>query len=186
MNNKIKDIKRLIKKECENLEFAPLWFYDKHLLQVEKLSKQLLEKLPKADEEVVMLGVWLHDLQRIRGLKGDHQKIGANEAEKVMKNFGYDKDVIFQVKEAIMTHSCSSEMPRSLEAKILATADGMSHYYNDFFLQIAVTGQRDLKEYKEWVLEKLDRNYNKKIQFEFAKKMIKGRHDLYKKMFTLK
>ena len=185
MSKEIQQIKTLIKKECTK---GPIddWFYATHLLGVEKFAKWLLARLPKANKEVVMLGVWLHDLQRIKGIKGNHQEIGAKEAEKVMIKFAYDNKTINQVKNIILSHSCSNKKPNTLEGKILASADAMSHYHNDFFLQIAVTGQRDLGEYKKWALEKLNRNYNVKISFPFAKKEIKARHDLFKKVFTMK
>jgi len=132
-----------------------------------------------------LLGVWLHDLQRIRGLKGDHQKIGVEEAEKVMQEFGIDKEISEQVKQIILTHSCDVEMPTTPEGKILASADAMSHYVNDFYLQIATTGERNLHELKKWALEKLDRDFNKKIFFDFAKKEIEERHNALKKVFTM-
>lgn len=181
----IQKIKKQVEQECKANKKLPEWFYLDHLLMVEKNSIWLLKQQTKADKEVVLLGVWLHDLQRVRGLKGDHQTVGASEAVKVMKEYNYGSDMIKKVKAIILTHSCSKKRPISLEGKILATADAMSHYYNDFYLRIAVTGQRDLKEFKAWVIEKLDRNYNKKIFFASAKKKIKPRHDLYKKVFSM-
>jgi len=186
MQKTIIKIKEQIKSECQKNKKLPTWFYSDHLLMVEKNAKALLKEMPSADKGVVLLGVWLHDLQRVRGLNGDHQSVGAREAEKVMREYGYDNKIIAKVKNIIQTHSCDKKKPTSLEGRILATADAMSHYYNDFYLRIAVTGQRDLAEFKEWVLEKLDRNYNKKIFFNYAKKKIKLRHDLYKKVFSMK
>ncbi len=184
--NKIMAIKKLIANECKTLGFAPEWFYGIHLLGVEKFAKKLLKQLPKADKEIVMLGVWLHDLQRIRGIKGDHAKIGAREAVKVLREFNYEKNKISRVKDIILSHTCGTNLrPKTIEGKILSSADAMAHYTNDFYLVIAVTGQRNLKEYKDWVMEKLDRNYNKKIYFDFAKKMIKKRHDIFKTIFTM-
>ena len=185
MQNKILAIKNQIKQECEKSIKVAYWFYNTHLLGVEKQAKYLLKNLPEANKEVVMLGVWLHDLQRTRGIKGDHQKIGAQEAEKIMKEYDYGKDIIKKVKDAILTHSCRGKKPKTLEGKILATADAMSHYYNNFYLKVALTGERDIDDYKKWALEKLDRNYNEKIFFDFAKKKIKSRHDLYKKVFSI-
>jgi HD superfamily phosphodiesterase len=192
MNNKaqspITQIKKLVKKECENLRFVPDWFYENHLLAVEKWTKFLLKKLPKADGEIVLLGVWLHDLQRIRGIKGNHQKIGATEAEKIMKKFEYSKYKIDAVKSIILVHSCSNarKVPKTLEGKILASADAMAHYVNDFYLQIAVDGKRTLKDYKKWALEKLNRDYNRKIFFKFAKKEIEDRHKVLLEIFRMK
>ena len=182
----IKQIKEKIKNECYNLGHIDSWFYDKHLLAVEKYANFLLTKLPKADKEIVLLGVWLHDTQRVRGIKGDHQKIGAIEAKKIMLEYDYSLDKIKKVQDIILSHSCDGLMPKTLEGKILATADAMTHYVNDFYLQIATTGQRSLSEFKEWALEKLNRDYNKKIFFPFAKKEIKERHLILMKLFTMK
>jgi HD superfamily phosphodiesterase len=184
MQNKILEIKMMVEKECANNN--RLWFYKTHLLAVEKFARILLKKLPRADKDIVMLGVWLHDLQRVRKLKGDHSKIGAREAIKLMKDFKYDLKTIKKVKEIILSHTCGTKLlPKTIEAKILASADAMSHYVNDFFLQIAVLGQRDLENYKVWALEKLNRDYNKKIYFNFARRIIKKRHNLLKSIFTM-
>lgn len=186
-DNQVSEIKKLIQKECADSKFVKDWFFGIHILGVAKFAKELLKKIPKVDREVVMLGVWLHDLQRIRGKKGDHAKVGAVEAEKVMTQFNYPKEKIEKVKEIILSHSCDTHVrPKTLEGKILASADAMSHYINDFYIAIAVTGERNLAEYKEWVLEKLDRNYNKKISLSIAKKMIKHRHQIAKEFFTMK
>jgi hypothetical protein len=182
MDKRVGKIKELVKKECSFLGKDLNWFYETHLLAVEKCAKFLLQKLPKADKDLVMLLVWLHDLQRVRQINGDHEKIGAKEAEKVMKDFDYNNETIEKVKNAILCHRCKTRMPKTLEEKILATADAMSQYYNGFFLKIALTGQRNFEEYKEWLIEKLKRNYNKKIFFDFARKEIKPRHEFFKKL----
>jgi len=182
----VKQIKEKIKNECYDLGHIDSWFYNDHLLAVEKYANFLLKKLPQADKEIVLLGVWLHDTQRVRGIKGDHQKIGAIEAKKIMLEYGYLPDKIKKVQNIILSHSCNNLIPKTLEGKILATADAMTHYVNDFYLQIAVTGQRNLHDFKIWALEKLERDYNKKIFFPFAKKEIKDRHALLMKLLTMK
>ena len=186
MKQKILAIKKMIKDECSDSAVGS-WFYDTHLIAVENFAKKLLKRLPKANKEIVMLSIWLHDLQRIRGIKGDHSKVGAHEAEKMMKKFNYDNNIIRQVKEAILTHQCKGKIrPKSLEGKILSSADAMSHYANDFYLRILLSGSRSLEEAKKWALEKLDRDYNSKIQFDFARDMIKKQHNALKIIFTMK
>jgi HD superfamily phosphodiesterase len=175
MNKKINDIKALVKKECEKNSLKD--FYKYHLLMVEKAARDLLARLPKANKEIVMLGVWLHDLQRVRKLKGDHEQVGADEAVKVLKEFNYAPETITVVKDIILTHSCRESIPSTLEARALATADALSHYLNDFFLWVATTGDRDVDKYKAWAKEKLERNYNNKIFFGFAKKAIQQKHE---------
>jgi HD superfamily phosphodiesterase len=182
----VERIKTKIKNECHNLGRIEPWFYNSHLLAVEKYSQFLLKKLPQADKEVVLLGVWLHDTQRVRGIKGDHEKVGAAQAKKIMLEYGYSLKTIKKVQNIILTHTCSKTQPVTLEGKILATADAMTHYVNDFYLLIATTGQRNLKDFKAWALEKLNRDYKKKIFFPFAKKEIKDRHAILMRLFTMK
>lgn len=186
MDKRIAEIKKLIKKECIISKRIGIWFYDTHLLGVEEFSKKLLKKLPKADKEIVMLGVWLHDLQRIRNIKGDHEKMGAKEAEKVLINFGYSDDKIKKVKNIILSHSCGVRKPKTVEGKILSSADAMAHYFKDFYLKVSIIENRDIEEFKKWSLEKLDLDYNKKIYFDFAKKMVKKRHEALKYILTMK
>src|SRR6056297_1256051 len=103
--NSIEKIKQQIKDEVYNFDHIGSWFFDEHLLGVEENAIFLLKNLPEANKEMVMLGVWLHDLQRIRGIKGDHQKIGVEEAEKVLNEYGYDDEIIEKVKKMILCHS---------------------------------------------------------------------------------
>lgn len=179
MSSRINAIKNMVKAECRRAKKLPHWFYRGHLLAVEKYSRYLLRKLPKANRQIVMLGVWLHDLQRVREKSGDHQKVGAREAGKVMRDFGYGKDTIDKVQKIILTHSCDQKRPCSLEGKVLATADALSHYTNDFYLQIAITDIRNLAEFKTWALEKLKRDYRVKIFFPFARKKIAKCHQAW-------
>ena len=182
----INKIKKYIQEECAKPGNYGIWFYNTHLLAVEKSAKILLEKFPKAKGEVVMLGVWLHDLQRIRCVKGDHQKIGALEAEKVLNEFGANQKLIKEVKEIILSHSCERKKPANLEAKILSTADAMSHYMNDFYLDITIRIKKDIKKAKKFVLTKTEKDYNKKIYFDFARKMVKKQHEALRFVFKNK
>jgi len=186
---KVEKIKELIKLECERPKFAGKrnWFFSTHLLGVEKYAEWLLEKLPEANKEIVMLSVWLHDIQRIRMISGDHQQIGALEAVKILKGFEYEDNIINAISNVIKTHSCDdNNLPNSVEGKVLATADAMSHFVNDFYLHIATLGDRTVNEFKQWALEKLDRDYNTKIYFDLAREEIKDRHKVLLKIMTMK
>ncbi len=172
-------VKELVRKECMTSAFADkgVWFFPVHLLAVEKYAQWLLERLPEANKEIVMLAVWLHDIQRIRMINGDHQEVGAVEAEKVLSEQGCDKAIIDRVTNVIKTHSCNDgNLPVTLEGEILATADAMSHFVNDFYLHIATLGDRTVDEFKQWALEKLDRDYNIKIHFDFAREEVKDKY----------
>jgi hypothetical protein len=76
-------------------------------------------------------------------------------------------------------------MPKTIEGKILASADAMSHYFNAFYLKAAIKADVKANIFRKWALEKLDRDYNKKIFFDFAKKRVKKRHDILKSFFSM-
>jgi len=72
-----------------------------------------------------------------------------------MEQFGYGRKTVARVGEIILAHSCEGKLtPKTLEGKILATADAMSHFAGDFYLAIAATGPRDAKSFKKWAMEK--------------------------------
>ena len=75
MDKRIYRIKRIIKEECFKPENNTVWFYNAHLLAVEKNTKFLLARVPKANKEIVMLGAWLHDLQHVKKMKGNHDTL---------------------------------------------------------------------------------------------------------------
>jgi len=183
MNNKLSRIKSLIKKECEKNGLAS--FYEHHLMAVEKNAQELLSRLPKADKETVMLGVWLHGLKKVRKLKGDPEEVGSREAEKVLKEFQYPPETITLVKDIIMTHRCKKHIPTTLEARALATADAMSQYSSDWVLNYAMTEGMSLAEFKKFMIEKLEHNYNHRIFFSFAKKLIQKRHEALMYVLTM-
>ena len=185
-NEKLKKIRNQMSEECrEKLTILP-GFFDFHVLEVERLAKILMEKLPDANQEVVLLGVYLHDLQRYRCLEGNHQEVGAREARNVMVEYGYGEEIIKQVEDIIRTHSCDKDkLPTSSEGQILSSADAMSHFYNDFYIRIATCRQRNSDEFKQWANEKLERDLNDKIFFDFARDMVKERYEVIKSFVNL-
>jgi len=132
----IKRVKNAIKKDCQELGHVQSWFYPVHLLAVEKNAKYLLKKMPKADAQVILLAVWCHDLQRIHGLIGDHQKCGADETKRFLPQFGISKEIIKKVADIVALHSCDVKMPKTIEGKILVSADAMSHFDNSFYVWV--------------------------------------------------
>ncbi len=187
MNDKVQEIKEYIKEAF--LHSKVPFIYDAHLKAVEKNCLWLLERLPEADKEVVMLGCWLHDMQYVVDYddKANHEVLGAEEAGRVMVEFGYDEDIIKKVQQIILSHSCKKHMPETLEAKILASADGMAHFFNDFYLSLFKKGIGcdDIAEFKKFTLNKIEYAFNHKIFFDFAKEYIAPRYEVIKAFMLL-
>ena len=176
--SRIEDIKKIVKGELE--KHNKLDWYDLHFIPVHKYAMMLAE-ITGANKEVVELAVWLHDLGKIKSGPKDHHKTGAKEAEKVLRDFGYPESTIEHVKDCILTHRVRDELPQTKEAKVLSSADSMSHYDTipwllDGFLK--VTG--DLKISLEKVLEKVNRGWEKKILIPEGKEMVKQKYEASK------
>jgi uncharacterized protein len=106
------------------------WDWRGHIESVVKYSKILAKKLD-ADEEIVELAAWLHDIKKIKGEKEQHHIRGAEEAGEILKGLGYPQNRIEKVCQCILTHSSDKKYPpMTKEERILASADAISHFFN--------------------------------------------------------
>lgn len=100
------------------------WF---HVERVEELAERISPA--EADEEVLKLLVFLHDIGRAaedRGEVEDHTDFTLEKSEEVLREHGFRQEVIEDVKHCIKAHRYSrEEEPESLEAKILSDADNL-------------------------------------------------------------
>ena len=94
--------------------------------------------------------------------------------KKILEKYYYSKSVIDQVSHCIETHRCREKKPKSLEAKILSSADAMSHikFYPILFWVAFYLNRMSLKEGISWMREKIKRGWEQKILIPEAKKMV--------------
>ena len=123
-----------------------------------------LAKRTGADEEVVELAAWLHDIGSILGDNKNHHITGARVAEALLKSLDCGDETIAKVKHCIEAHRSSSDNPReTLEAECVACADAMSHFDSFVYLvmlRIVVLG-RDVPQAKRELKRKLQRSWEK-------------------------
>ena len=97
-----------------------------HIMRVYK-NAQRIAKMEGANQKIVLTSVLLHDI--ISYSKSDPRSKNsstesAKEAQKILQKFGYRKDEIRMVSDAIRDHSFSKgTTPETLEGKILQDAD---------------------------------------------------------------
>ena len=94
-----------------------------------------------------------------------------------MGKLGYSREKIKHVQECIYSHRGSKKIPRkSIEAKIVASADAMSHFDNlaGLFRIAFAVYDFSTSEARKWVLEKLGRSWQKLIPE--ARKMFEDRY----------
>ncbi len=179
--NRIEEIKKIALENSKKYDELSKLFFRFHVKPVVKYSLDMARKFG-ANKEVVEIAAWLHDNTIESHGNEDHHITGAMEAERIMRKMGYPEDMIKKVSNAIISHRCrDGYLPKSLEAKILATADALGHI--DGFLILPWIAKRNdigLKETFEWISEKIDRDLEKKIFFPEIKKTIRNKVQTYK------
>jgi len=182
---RLNTVRSLVYNECQgNEEFQ--WVWDSHLATVERFARELAIE-QGADFEVAMLGAYLHDIGRIKG-DGDqeHDIAGVPIAEQIMSEMGYDDQSIQKVKGIILAHECRGIKPKTLEEKIVATADAMSHFSGDFYLNL-LWNHKPRKTFEECIqssLEKMEREFHNNIFFESARERVRPAYEALKLVFN--
>lgn len=163
----------------DGAEWLP-WAYENHVCVVAKNASRL-SAMFGANEEFSVAGALLHDIADTVIDRNDdtHEEKSIDIAKTILLEEGFsEKDIEFILKEVIAPHSCSDVLPTTLEGKVLATADGMSHFQTSFYMYFAWQhwgkgGEvENFEEFKDWANRKIEKDFNKKIFFEEIKKEI--------------
>jgi len=173
--SKIEIIESKIKKiyfNCKNAdEFRILW--NVHIKPVINISKKLAKKYG-ADLEIVWLSAILHDIARVDGLK-PHDVVGSKIAYEILIKSKFEKVLAKQVSETILTHSNKKFTPRTVEQKILCTADAMSHFTKPFFLFYIKFVKKDFTSTIDEIKIKVKNDWNR-IFFGDEKEQVKSEY----------
>lgn len=133
------------------------YYLERHVNEVERWAKKILEIKVDANREIVLLGVWLHDIGQLIGYKEiDHAINSEIEARRFLGEKEVEREVIEKVAHCVRAHRCKDIQPNTLEAKIVAASDSASHMTDIVYADMASRG--DVKEAKE----KLERDYRDK------------------------
>lgn len=186
-----------IEKEIRDLHYNPVigqhsfsnsrteefykWFWEIHVKQVIEFSKQMAVKYG-ADLEVVWLAAILHDIARLEDAE-PHDVVGSAKAYLMLIEKGFDPALAEKVRDAIKTHRCKRFMPKTLEQKIIATADAMAHFIPPFYFWIGKYSNKSFEEVLEKYRNKLERDFNEKIFFEEEKKLVAVHYEILKSWF---
>lgn len=157
----------------------------KHIAAVVKNGKLLSDQYG-ADEEIVMISAWLHDIASVTdySLYEKHHIYGAEIAREILEDFSYDESKISLVQRCIQNHRGSINSERSTIEEI-CVADAIFHFDNiPSLLYLAyVKRNMDLEAGVTFVKKKLQRSYSKlsvpsqniyKEKYEYAMEMLSG------------
>ena len=182
-----KEVSKTVKEACysKNNKFGDtVWLY--HIVPVVEHSLNLGRKL-NGDLEVLELSALLHDYAGISNYKfyKNHHNQGAKIAGEMLREFNFPIDKIKKIKECIISHRGSVNLKkRSIEAKILASADAMSHItelIDMCYLTFNIHKYKTLEGAK-WLKSKLARSWDKTMPA--GKKLIKADYEQSLKMIN--
>jgi len=180
MTNNIQSIRNQLKFEIESSNQVDSWFVEEHLLVVERLALELCDHHPEANRDAVTLSVWFHDYSRSKGEFEEHDLHGAKYAKDQLTQAGFDQQFVRLVEQACLSHRSTHTQPVSIEAKILASADAMSHFSGGFYLRLMHRWSKlDYQDAKKKLLEKIERDYHDKLSVDEAKEAIKPLYDAW-------
>lgn len=162
-------------------EGDPVYAYlPRHIAVAEKWIKKILQKYPKADEEVLMLALWLHDTGQSIGDKDDDHAVKSEaEARRFLSEAGLPPERIEKVAHCIRAHRCRDVQPETLEAKILAAVDSVSHMTD--FCYIDMISEKS----KQAALEKLERDYRDAGLFPELQKEITPLYEAWRNLLAV-
>lgn len=165
------------------------WMYDHHVLVVASYAVKLAKKY-HYDAELSEVAALLHDCADAFMSRSDtaHEEASLQKARDLMKQCEFNEDEIkLVVDDAIRYHSCHGDVrPESRVGLVLATADSLAHLKTDFYIYAtrAFDNNQSLDEVKKWVLEKIGRDLNHKIQFDDERTDCQADYDAIKRLFS--
>lgn len=126
----------------------------------------LLAEQYGADQEVVMIAAWLHDVASITdfSLYSEHHLYGAEMAREILVRLGYEEEKICLVQRCIRNHRGSVRLEReNAEELCVADADAAAHFDSvPSLLHLACREQGMVfEEGRKFVKAKLERSFQK-------------------------
>jgi len=171
MKNIIEKAESLFKGRINKFGYDPYGLI-KHVGEMERWAAFLCRRYPKADREIVMLGVWLHDLGHYPlPSKIDHAIRSEKMAKKFLKDNNYPVKKIKMALHCVRAHRCNDVCPETLEARIVACADSASHMTDDMYFDIART-DRKLENPALRFSGKIERDFRDISVFPEVKKLL--------------
>lgn len=165
------------------------WMWRNHTQWVADKAVKLARKYG-ADSEKVYCAALLHDLGDSR-YERDHAAFETwswEEGKAILKKAGFRHAEREAILEAVRTHACHpGHLPKALEGKVLATADGMWHLQTSFFPVICYMnrpeGTTSYEEWQDWFHQKIERDFGTKIFFDDEREEVREDYDALVRVF---
>lgn len=166
MKKIIKEIYTEVEKRCMAKTNAyGIGAWDHHIKLVYEIATNICEEY-NADYNIVALAALLHDIASVtdKDLTEEHHIHGAKIAEELLSKYNLSNEQTEHIKKCILNHRGSRLVKKTTPEEIcIADADAMAHFYSvpSLLRMVYVEKGLSIDEGSEFVLNKLERSYNK-------------------------
>lgn len=166
MSEVVENIREELIKRCNMYnEKNDYDFWNDHIKFVVKNAVELAKECG-ADVEIVELGALLHDISMPSeiGPREEHNIYGTKIADELLTKLDYPKDRIERVKECVLRHRGSKDLPRNtIEEQCVADADVIAHFdcIPSLFHLVYKEMNLSINDGVDFLKKKLERDYNK-------------------------
>ncbi len=130
---------------------------------------------------VATLAVWLHDIGQADGKYDiDHAVLSEKEVKEFLSKNQAPNDLIKRVAHCVRAHRCKDVQPKTIEAKIIAAADSVSHMTDINYLVALKDGFSRKEVLAKLVRDYRDKNYLPKELIDEVNKLYQGWRGLLK------
>ena len=165
------------------------WLYENHIFAVAEEAGNLADEFG-GSKDLVMAAGMLHDIADavMNRENPDHEKESLRIGRILLQETGFsDSEIAVIIDYAITNHSCySNTRPKTLEGKIMATADAVVHLKSDFYNHALETKEEGetFQDIADWALPKLDRDFYNKIAFDSVREQVRLYYERLLKQFS--
>lgn len=180
MKNIVNEAKKELLKVIKNYGVDP-YNLTIHIDEMEKWGRYMCLKYPDANQEIIMLAIYFHDSGHYPiDIDNDHAVVSEERARQFLLSFDYPKEQMNEVLHCIRAHRCKDVLPQTLEARITAFIDTISHMTDYMYYRIA----KDYNSGKTFmnVYDKMDRDLRDLSIFPEIRDEVLGLLDAWKNL----
>lgn len=150
---------------------------------MEEVTLELIEKYPEVDKDLMRVLVWVHDYSKpFKPDKREEKESLFSMVREVLRELEFEMSFVERVV-SVLAEVESKDTTRiedtSIEAQILSSADGASHFIGPFFFSYFRNDSHEhINDTMKRVREKAVRDWEKKVVLPGARELIRVRYEI--------
>ncbi len=181
MDDLLSNLKKEVTKASDNKDFIHhQWFVKYHLEILEQIALELCTIYPNANRDLVFAMVWVHDYGKILDYHNQYEET-QKKGKGMLLALGFEDTFSQQIIDyiKILDNNMNEDLHQApLEVQIVSSADAASHFVGPFFdLWWYENANKPFQELMAGSLEKLNKDWERKIVLPEVQKAFTARHD---------